>query len=153
MGKGGGDGELFLSAVDRLLEERLSIADRRCTGDLDAEDGDDDMVEIADDDPTLGVFKFGGSGGTGGASSGGPGVDELPVDKERGRRGGVVAVLLVAAPPDRRFQNFDFLSCSDDEDGRSSFTGDLPGDLSTPLVGLCGREGCIEVRRTRLAQR
>jgi hypothetical protein len=57
------------------------------------EDGDDDMAEIADDDPTLGVRRFGGRGGTGGASSSVPGVDGLPVDEERGRRGGVAADL------------------------------------------------------------
>jgi hypothetical protein len=57
--------------------------------------------------------------------------------------------LLLVAPPDRRFQKLGFLSCSDDGDAWSSFAGDFAGDLSTPLVGLCGRAGRIEVRRKR----
>lgn len=51
------------------------------------------MADIADDEPTLGDRKFGGKGGTGGASSGALGVDRFPKDAERGRRGGVATDL------------------------------------------------------------
>lgn len=83
-----------MSAADKLLDDRRSIADNRFTGPaLVVDEGDDDIADIADDDPTLGERKLGGKGGTGGVSCAKLGVERFPMEAARGRRGGVATDL------------------------------------------------------------